>query len=419
MAKKGRLQIEKLLTNSMRNLWTTCHRRFYYRNIEGLEPIVQAPALALGSMWHEGLRAYYCSKASPEIAALHPFTNWREAIDHYFDTYVETLSQLPDQEATALAHDRADERRRLAHQLMQRYVEFWNGFDAWEILAIEQRVEMRLLTPKGNPSHWCYAGKLDLVVRDRGDDRIKVVDHKSTSREGSEGYASELGLDPQSRGYLLLINAVQNGAHVINGLPARLMDALAQDASRGLPILDFVWDVQRSKIPTQPQTLVCRGKCNDAVKNGGSAKPDCPKCQGTNVVGISQAQNVDTTPELLDAALAQYPHLVAADYADLRARLVARSGQWLYRLEQSYTPQELVDFHAECYEVTREISEAGYWTRNFAACFAPGRTCAYRHLCLTEGNEALASEARALFTQRNASPTSELDDRDGAEALPF
>jgi hypothetical protein len=303
----------------MRNLWCTCHRRFYYRNVEGLEPIVQAPALALGSMWHEGLRAYYAGKCKPEIAGLHPFTNWEEAIDHYFDTYVETLAQLPNPDMAQLAHDKAQERLHTAMGMLRSYVDFWRGFDAWEILAIEQRVEMRLRTPKGNPSHWRYAGKLDLVVRDRHTARVLVVDHKSTSKDNREGFASELSLDPQSRGYLMLVNAVRDGE--LDGIPAGMQEALAG----GPPVVDFVWDVQRSKLPADPKTLVCAGKCHNAVKKGGTANPTCPKCHGTDVTGISVAQGVDTTVELLDAALERYPHLDPNEYEELRTRLRNRS----------------------------------------------------------------------------------------------
>ena len=257
---------------------------------------------------------------------------------------------------------------------------------------------MRLKTPKGTSSHWTYAGIPDLVVRDLEDGRVKIFDHKSTRTASRERYTAELELDPQSRGYSMLWAATHDGEEA-----------------------DFVWDVQRAVLPAEPYGLVCR-KCNAKVKAGKEADPACPDCRGTNVSGLSQAKDVDTTPAKYREALEKYPHLYPGDYTDLLARLEAKAESWLYRIELGYSTSELADFHAEAYEVTREISEAGYWTRNLGGCFAPGRVCAFRFLCLAEGNAGKVDEARRAFRQRKPGAVElheRADETNDTEMVPF
>lgn len=377
---KEKLPIPRVLTNSLRSQWTTCHRRFYYRVIEGLEPIVKRRPLWLGSLWHAGLAAFYRgmkADANKDLPVPH------QAIDAAFQAYADGLEDLPDDEAVALALEGAQEVQATAHLLLDRYLHHWQDFHdsgQWEVLHVEEPFEIRLLTSTGNPSHWKYTGIPDLVARDLSDKRIKIVDHKTTSRTNREAYTSELELDPQSRGYCLLWWELQ-----------RLQLPEAK------PEVDFIFNVQRSAMPSEPMTLVCR-KCNAKVKKDPAfTNPDCLACKGTNVSGLSKAKDLDTTEEKYRAALAQYPHLNPAEYEEVFNLLQARADSWMYRVELNYEEGELVDFHREAYELTREISEANYWTRNFAACWAPGRVCIFRNLCLAEGNDQRQEEARQAF----------------------
>ena len=404
--KKGKLPIEKILTNSLRNKWTACHRRFYYRMVAGLEPIVKARALTVGKLWHYGLASHYLGIAEAQGRSLHQdpgnmgLPSPHDAVDNLLAAYLVELEDLQDADAAQGAMEQARANGVLVHDILEVYLNHWDGFDQWEILGVETPMEMRILTPKGTPSHWRYAGIMDLVVRDREDSRIKIVDHKSTSHTNREAYTAELELDPQSRGYCLLWST-------LHGEPA-----------------DFIFDVQRSKIPTIPATTVCP-KCNRKIKKDpGFTDPNCPTCAGTNVKGITARKDLDTTPDVYRAILDKYPHLDANDPQHVEAlmRLEAKADSWLYRVELSYQAEELEDYHREAYEVTREMSEAGYWTRNLGACFAPGRVCAFRHLCLAEGNSAKEAEARAMFRQVDTSKAPELREAEDAltgDMIPF
>lgn len=408
MAKKrGRLPIEHILTNSLRNKWTGCHRRFHYRMIAGLEPIVVATALSVGKLYHYGLAAHYLGLR----AAQNPgpgqdpcdmgYDDPHSAVDKYLAAYLVELEDLPDQDAAQRAKEDARANGERVHGLLEAYFDFWEGFDQWEILAVEEPMEMRLLTPRGTRSHWRYAGIPDLVVRDREDGRIKIVDHKTTSNTSREGYQAELELDPQSRGYCMLWGVLNDGEEA-----------------------DFIFDVQRSKLPSIPATTVCP-KCNNKIKKDPSFNnPDCPTCKGTNVKGITARKDLDTTPKVYRELLAKHPHLDSTDPQHVEAlmRLDAKADSWAYRFELSYTAEELEDFHRESYEITREMSEAGYWTRNLGGCFAPGRMCVYRHLCLAEGNSAKAAEARAAFRQVDTTKAPELREAEDAinqDMIPF
>ena len=406
--KRGRLPIDRVLTNSLRNKWTACHRRFYYRMVAGLEPIVKARALSVGKLYHYGLAAHYLGIMAAQRRELGQdpgdmgCPDPHDAVDTYLAAYLVELEELGDEEAVAYAVDNARANGAQVHDLLEGYFAHWDGWDQWEILAVESPMEMRLMTPKGTPSHWRYAGIPDLVVRDREDTRIKIVDHKTTSHSNREAYQAELELDPQSRGYCMLWSVLHEGQAA-----------------------DFVFDVQRSKIPTEPQALICK-KCNNKIKKDPTyVNADCPDCKGTNVSGITTRKDLDTTLKVYQAALDRYPHLDTStpEYQEALQRIGARADSWAYRFELAYQPGELEDFHREAYEVTREMSEAGYWTRNLGACFAPGRVCVYRHLCLAEGNSAREAEARAMFRVADTTKAPELREaeEDGlmGDMIPF
>jgi len=375
--------------------------------VEGLERIIQARALSVGKLWHYGLAAHYLGiQAAQNVGPNQDpgdlgYPEPHDAVDQFLAAYLVELEELPDQDMAQGAMEDARKNGALVHDLLEAYLDHWDGWDQWEILAVETPLEMRLLTPKGTRSHWRFAGIPDVVVRDRSDGRIKIVDHKSTSTMSREQFQAELELDPQSRGYCLLWSTLNNGEEA-----------------------DFVFDVQRTKIPKLPATTVCP-KCNGKIKKDPAFNnPECPVCNGTNVKGITARKNLDTTPQAYREVLAKYPHLDPEDpqYVEALMRLEARADCWAYRFELSYTAEELADYHREAYEVTREMSEAGYWTRNLSACFAPGRVCAFRYLCLSEGNSAKQSEARAMFRKVDGTVSPDLrtvEDAINSDMIPF
>jgi len=393
----GKLDIDRCLTNSFRNLYTSCPRRWYYRTVEKLTPVITPRALQIGSFYHAALADLYgapLGEQSPDPAG---------AVLTMLRDFEGELDQLPDREAAQKALEDARANANKAMELFDRYVAHWGDDSQWETLAVEHRIEMRLKAPSGNPSHWRYAGTLDRIVRDLADGQIKVIDYKTTGITSREAYAEQLMLDPQSPGYIMLLGS-------------------QPDWQEGGPIGTFIFDVIRKKAPSDPKTLVCKGKCAKAANEGRIANPDCPKCHGTNVTGISTKTNIDTTPEKFRETLAQYPHLDEADYVEHLAMLEARSDSWLYRIELAYTPDQIDDFHDECYEITRTISEARFYTRDFSACFRPGRRCAFRFLCLAESREK-ADEARAMFKVESADAESDIIDEtmidDEGNKLPF
>lgn len=379
--KTGRIDIERVLTTSLRNLWTGCHRRFYYRIMEGLKPIATPRPLYFGSMVHAGLAAHYDPNGVATCAS---------AVKASAMEYIADLSNLQDADAAQGAIEETEANAREALALLTRYFDFWGASnDAWEVLAVEQMYETRLMTPRGTSSHWMFAGVFDLVVRDRGDGVIKIIDHKTTATKNREAYIADQELDPQSKGYVML----------------------AQEALHE-PV-QFVFNVLRKNAPAEPAALVCKGKCNALAKEDGY-NPDCPKCHGTNVTGYSVKKGVDTTPAIFEAAMKAHPHVEWTDeYHAHMERLRANADSWFYQVEPPpFNADDLHDFHQESYEVTREISEANYWTRNFNACKALGRKCVYRHLCLNEGNKGAQEEARTAFTAEPPGGAPELKRRE-------
>lgn len=381
--KSGPIEIEKVLTNSLRNLYTSCPRRFFYGAVENLVPIVTPRALQIGTLVHVALADFYGAPIGGQTP------DPEGAVIGQIQEFEKELGRLADEDEAQRALEEARSNADLALDLFRSYVETWGKDESWQVLGVERKIEMRLKTPKGTPSHWRYRGTLDLIVRDLVDGRVKVVDHKTAGHSSKERFTEELMMDPQSPGYIMLLDSEPSWKEVG-------------------PIGDFIFNVLRKKLPADPKTLVCK-KCNTKWKKiGGTmaefhagypAALDCPTCRGTNVSGLSQAQGVDTTPEKFREALARYPHLDPSDYQEVLDRLEIKAGDWMYRVELDYSPERIQEFHQESYEITRTISESRFWTRDFTSCFRPGRRCSFRGLCLAENRQDF-EEAMAGFRVR-------------------
>jgi hypothetical protein len=63
--------------------------------------------------------------------------------------------------------------------MYQGYVAYYGADREWEILAVEHSAECVLPTLRGNPSTFVLKMKIDLVVRNRRNKQVYVVDHKS------------------------------------------------------------------------------------------------------------------------------------------------------------------------------------------------------------------------------------------------
>ena len=122
-------------------------------------------ALAKGTAWHQVMEAHYNSLRSTQADQGHRYEVKDMAAAR---TAVEAeMRRMPDDLAG------------LTEWMYSGYVAKYGSDPEWHILAVEHNAECRLPTLNGTPSSFWLKVKIDLVVRNRRNKKIYVVDHKS------------------------------------------------------------------------------------------------------------------------------------------------------------------------------------------------------------------------------------------------
>jgi hypothetical protein len=170
----------RLMTASRARSARACRRRHYLQYMLGYRPATDADALRFGTLLHFGLEAWW--KA---VQAGAPRAQWLAA------------AQL------ALAERNVDQVELAKLQVLLTAYHFrWADEAAfYEVLGVELQFEGPLVNPvtKAESRTWRLAGKLDVLVRDRRDGLVRVVEHKSSSEDVSPGsdYWRRLKMDGQ------------------------------------------------------------------------------------------------------------------------------------------------------------------------------------------------------------------------------
>lgn len=237
---------------------------------------------------------------------------------------------------------------------------------------------------------WYYAGVLDGVGQDRATGALWDLEDKFVGQP--EAYLAGLSVDPQTTGYLwLLEHAARSGAFA----PLEVGDVA--HASR--PVAGYLYEVAQSVRHRDPELL----------KAGG----------------LSQRRGVNTPSWRYRDALAS-AGLDLAPYAEHLAHLEATVDGKLYRREPGFLDRADLDrFGVEAYAVARRHAQlrrdacrAGT-PAEVAACFPrtpvcrlPGGGCAFRGPCVRD-----TPEARSRLV--GSGPSDGVFPDPAAEAAPF
>jgi hypothetical protein len=189
-----------LLTASACKAWRACPRLYRLTYEDGYRPAQLPDALALGTLGHRGLEAWW---RAARVAPNEPDAWWAAA-----EAELE-VEQEPYQRARALS-------------LMWGYHARWQGL-TWQeqqlrVLDIEVEFSGPLFNPATSAASktWARAGKIDALVEVGGN--AWVVEHKTTSEEIAPGadYWQRLVLDAQVSTYLA-------GARLLGHEPAGII----------------------------------------------------------------------------------------------------------------------------------------------------------------------------------------------------
>lgn len=388
----------RLLTNSTRNTFTSCHRKFELAIIQRLEAILRAPPLAFGSLIHSCVEDFYNNHV-----VLHG-----PRINAWLNGYCEIIKALEEKtgEQGRVDTTKAEELATLAKGMMMGYVDRYAGdLGKWKVLACELQFRYPLPTtcPKCNGTGcaqcnktglgrqsplWDYGGIQDLLIADERD-TVWVVEHKTTVLSDLDQYALDLGMDMQPRGYLW---AARQWCK----------------ANGHKPPVGVLYNIMRKKIPATPATTQCK-RCKgkgETVKAG-----NCLACAGTGVGGISKSKGIDTTLPLYLAAIKAHSHLDINHYEDQITMLQARGDRFFKREYHYVSDREIVEWLLETHQIVRDIGTCKHWYRDLTSCNVNGRKCQFRKICLED-----SISGRANFRVRESEhPELERDEDNSAE----
>lgn len=424
------------ITNSEMTCWLGCRRRWLWGYGLGLELRRVERPLWLGRAIHEGLAAWWrvlgaSGNAQPPPSLMRyvlcagvvdsEIQDWATeaasrgrqdgqtylplglggtALDDVMAAAgVEPgmLDQLYLAGVSGASHEQREELREMvetAQGMLLGYARRWlRDAERYEVVSVEQPVERPIKAKVAPAKSKFLLGKPDLVVRDRGDGRLRVVEHKTAADRRLEESILGYQVDTQPRAYVTLV-----------------------DAETGERPVSVVYDFLRKKAPSEPRMVQCR------QGHKGLSAP-CRACgtltgkleDGSAAKSVSTAA-IDTTAELyLDAV-----RFVGGDpeWPEYRAIIdAAQQNLYFHREEVFIGDKELDEYEGELHLVALELAEARRrvrqlcpdvtapttlvarrsFPRNPAYCWRYGRPCSFTALCLDD-----SPEARREYDRREA-----------------
>lgn len=305
--------VPQTLTASRLKCYRRCPREHVFAYELGYRPLVEADAVRFGTLVHRALEAWWKAPGVRLDAAL---------------TTLAAFGAVEGMDPFDLAKARA---------LLRGYDARWSD-EPLEVVAVEVEFTAPLVNPvTGAASRtWVLSGKIDAIVRDLRDGRVRIVEHKTSSEDISSGsdYWKRLRLDAQVGAYFV-------GPKVLGfDVGGCIYDVIGKPGLRPLKA-------------TPPES-------RKYTKDGRL---------------YAQQRERDETPE-------EYEARTAADIAGAPDRYFARGE--VVRLEQ-----DLRDYAADAWALGRQIREAELadrWPRNPEACVRWGRTCEFFPVCSSEAS---------------------------------
>lgn len=383
--------MKRIATNSMMETGKRCKEQFALRYVDGLVPARSARSPSFGSLFHLLIQSWWMSHPRyvppptmtvngvkverlllTPLGAVEMWRNERiKAAEEHAEQVQAQLGIRDDGLVTSVKEQCAD----ISSACLELFRHFLKEVlepeaSAYEPLFVEEPFNVPLLT-RDQRRHpvWRYRGKYDLVLREVATGQTILRDYKTTVRQPTD-MASILELDTQPMGYvyaaLYLATTPRVGEETEADEPTWPEDAPAP--------VGFELEVIRKKVPREPPLL----------KSGR----------------LSKAQNVDTTPELFEAAIQRHG-LDPADYDEILLRLRRRGPAFHYRHRVAVGPQEISRWVHETRLVLEDLRRVELH-RDQAYRASPstcqrqyGRRCVYHPLCFGD-----AQMARADFIKK-------------------
>ncbi|HET9893171.1 MAG TPA: PD-(D/E)XK nuclease family protein [Mycobacterium sp.] len=374
----------QLWTNSRLRVLRTCVRMHHLRYDLGIRSLPTDDTY-FGDLGHRALEAYYrtwkdvCETC--DGSGERPFADTADGSAPSCSAcggICESASlddRLPAALAVADEHPDPFERIKL-RLLVVAYHERW-GSEDWEILAVEQEFRYQL-------GDHLMGGKIDVIIRNRADGRVYVVEHKftGTATELGGAYWERLTLDSQ-------VSIYTDGATMLGyEIAGCIYDVIKRPGHRQL----LATPTERREYTKGKGCKRCGGSAGGKagiVKGRGFytvsmvtvEQVSCPECDGTgwkcDADGVPQAPRLHANQRSEDETEEQFEErlldIVAGD-----------PDGWLQRSIVVRLEDELPAMRTDVVDTiaVAELAERrGSYPRNPDACAKYGRMCELFEIC--------------------------------------
>lgn len=186
------------MTNSSRTTFMNCRRKYQYSYVLGLAPRRPSIPFLVGGLFHDAMDRIYTAKGKYDLD--------QEKL--IAEKACEKSSESPG--LTPEESDKIWVQSSIVFGMISGYVKQWLPQDLknWDVLEAESAFDIPIKLPDGTVFQ--YRGKTDLIVRHKKTKKVKLVEHKTTSRLDA-GYVSKLPLDNQIIGYVWAKNKEKLG----------------------------------------------------------------------------------------------------------------------------------------------------------------------------------------------------------------
>jgi hypothetical protein len=379
-----------IVTDSELQTWRSCPQKHHFQYRERLRPLVEAKALAVGSIFHAGMRAGLRAgwsdgwlsrpddrRLAEQIATAH--TGIDQLVMNWATNIVKHSTSALDYEQ--LSND-VDQTAAMVKWMLAHYFTRTKGdLKSFVLVEVETPFVVDLHDKRGRVApHLKYSGVRDAVFFDPDYNQIVLAEHK-TSGGNPHDIEKRVEMDTQTAGYLYALKQQRATLRTVDG----------EDIS-GAFLGRVVYNVLRKALPRSPSVN----------KDGSVSVAACT-----------------TTPELYKAALDEQVARgkpVSEKQREFYGAVLAQGDPFFARVEYHRTPKEMERWRSDTFVDAARIRGAErnpeQRTRNTGHCNMPwSLTCTYRGVCLDPDAKELRSQFRVV-----SDPHAEVREAEGAEA---
>lgn len=328
----------ELLTNSARNAFGECHRKYKFKYVDGVKLVNENENLRFGTLVHKCLELWWM---------------------YHTGTYMEIDGVVTHMTRAQMASRYLDERQAAgddlfelskARVMMEGYESKWGAVEC-QTVAVEQQFVAPLVNPDTNgvSRTWQLAGKMDAIAYIDG--LLQVIEHKTAGGDISpeSKYWTKLAIDGQVSQYYVGGRVL---GHDIQGTVYDVLKKPAQRPSK-IPLLDEAG-----------KKIVNDAEGNRVYNKDGKTPKQSPDAE----LGY-ELQTRPETPEEYEARV--------------RAEVMGDLDKYFRRLPVPRLDSDLVEWMGDMWSIGREIAEAknaNRFPKNPRSCDNYG-TCEFFEVC--------------------------------------